>query len=244
MLSFVARIMVPAVKHSAVVLAVAFTASAGLTIMGAVPQASACSLSAHCYAEAVNQNTATNHGVYGEVNVHCLYQPNNGNQARAEIWDVDSSGNNWIEAGVISGVDYNGTYRNKNWVWADKRPGSNYFEHDKSVTASTDTSYPTEIVFAGSNTWDIYGENSFVLYGTSTSNSATLITGIGGTEYEGGSTSGIRDIGHVYNLERESSSNTWFSWGGNALNEDLGSGHYISSSYNSGGSYETWSGPC
>src|SRR5262249_17026676 len=242
----VSRVMASTVRRTALVLGLALPVSSWMIILAAVPQASACSdsnSSNHCYAIAENFNTNTNHGVYGEINVHCLYQPNNGNQARAEIWDTSSGGTYWIEGGVISGVDYNGAYRNKAWVWADQRPGFNYSEHDKAVTANTDTTYPTEIIFAGSGTWDVYGENSFVLFGTSTNNSATLVEGMGGTEYEGGSASGIRDIGDVYNLERRSSSNVWYSWGNNAQDFDLGPGNYINGHYVTG-AHEYWNGPC
>ena len=244
MFGFASRVMAWVVRRTAVVLALALPASAWMIIAAAAPQASACSQSSHCYAEAVNFNTNTNHGVFGALNVHCLYQPNNGNRASTEIWDTDSGCHNWVEAGISSGVDYYGVYRNKNWFWADKRPGYNYSEHDKSVTASTDTTYSTQIEFAGNGTWNVYGENSFVLYGTSTSNSATIVQGIGGTEYEGGSTSGIRDIGDVYNLERKSSSNTWYFWDTNAGNQNLGTGNYINGHYDMSTSHEYWNGPC
>src|SRR5215470_6164707 len=95
---FASRIMAPAARRVNVVLALALPALAWMTIAGAAPQASACDNSSHCYAQATNLNTNTNHGVYGEINVHCLYQPNNGNQARAEIWDTSSGGTYWIEA--------------------------------------------------------------------------------------------------------------------------------------------------
>jgi hypothetical protein len=111
------------------------------------------------------------------------------------------------------------------------------------VTASTDTRYTTEITFAGDDSWEVFGENSFVEFGTSTNNSATLVQGIGGTEYLGNSTSGIRDIGDVYNLQRENSSNTWYNWNGNAVNHNLGTGNYINGNYDSA-SDESWSGPC
>ena len=244
MFGFVSRVMALVVRRAALVLTLALPTSAWMIIAGAVPQASACDQNSHCYAEAQNFNTNTNHGVYGILNVHCLYEPNNGNFANIEMWDVNSSGNNWVEAGIKSGVDYHGVYRNKNWFWADKRPGYNYSEHDSSVTASTDTNYSTEIQFAGNNEWDVYGENSFVQYGTSTSNSATLVQGLEGTEYLGSSTSGIRDIGNIYNLERKSSSNTWYFWGGNAQNYDLGTGNYINGHYDTSASHEYWSGPC
>jgi hypothetical protein len=230
------------VRRTAVVLALALPVL-GWMIAGA-PQASACNSSNHCWAIAINNNTNTNHGVYGEVYVHCLYQPNNGNRNTNEIWDVDSTASNWVEAGVTSGVDYHGTYRNKNWFWADKRPGYAYSEHDFSTTANTDTKYRTKVEFAGNDTWNVYGNGNYSHYGTSTSNSATLITGEGGTEYWGSSTSGIRDIGSVYNLQRKSSSDTWFNWGGNAANHDLGTGNYIRGSYDTSTSHESWSGPC
>ncbi len=231
-------------RRTAAVLVLALMASAWMITAEAAPQAFACDASSHCYAVAVNQNPNTNHGVYGLIIIHCLYQPNNGNQARAEVWDVDSGGNNWIEAGIISGVDYNGTYRDKNWLWADKRPGYNYSEHDTSVAANTNVQYQTEITFGGSNTWYIYGENSFVQYGTSTNNSANLVSDQAGTEYEGSSTSGIRDIGDVNNLERQGSSGVWFNWGSGAAPVVAGTGHYIPSNYYPSSSSESWSGPC
>jgi hypothetical protein len=156
---------------------------------------------------------------------------------------VDGGSSNWVEAGIISGVDYNGTYRSKSWLWADKRPGHPYFEHDFSATASTDTNYNVEIQFAGNDTWNIYGESGFTQYGTSTSNSATLVQAEGGTEYEGGSTSGIRDIAGAFTLERKSSSDIWYGWGANGLDKDSGSGNYINGHYDGNGN-ETWSGPC
>lgn len=237
------RVMEFIVRRTIIILALALLAPAWMTIIGATPQASACDVNNHCYAQAQNANGNTNHGVYGEPYVHCLYQPG-GNRANNEIWDTNSSASNWVEAGITSGVDYNGTYRNKNWFWADKRPGYNYAEHDTSVEAGTDTAYPTEIEFAGNDTWNVYGENSFAHFGTSTNNSATIVTGIAGTEYWGGSTSGIRDIGSVYNLERKSSSNTWYSWGSNAQNFDLGTGNYINGHYDGSTAREYWSGPC
>jgi hypothetical protein len=234
-----------AVRRNIVLFSLVPLASAGMVVAGAAPAAFACDTSSsnnHCYAIAQNNNTATNHGIFGVIDVSCLYQPDNGNQARAEIWDATiGGGGNWIEAGLISGVDYNGTYRNKNWVWADQRPGQSYAEHDFSQTASTATGYPTEIEYTGTNTWEIYGENSFVEYGVSTGNTATLVTGQAGTEYEGSSTSGIRDIGEVSSLERYSSANVWYDWT-NAGNADLGPGNYISSTY--GSAEEDWSGPC
>lgn len=47
-----------------------------------------------------------------------------------------------------------------------------------------------------------------------------LNTDIGGTEYEGGSSSGIRNVGNVYSLQRESTANNWLNWGSGAINEE------------------------
>lgn len=239
---FGSRVAASVTRRTAVVLALALPAA--WVIIAAAPDASACDAANHCATQAENKNTNLNYGVYGELYIHCLYQPNNGNRASNEIWDTDSSASNWVEAGITAGRDYHGTYRNKNWFWADKRPGYNYAEHDTSVTASTGTTYPAEITFVGSNTWYVYGENSFSHYGTSTSNGMQGIHDIAGTEFWGSSTSGIRDIGDIYNLQRESSSGTWYSWGSNAANHEIGPGNYIPGYYYSSGSHEKWNGPC
>jgi hypothetical protein len=184
-------------RRTAVVLALTLPA-AGLALAAGLPQASACSLGSHCYAIAYNQHVAANHGVFGELDVTCLYQPDNGNFVNNELWDVDSSSADWVEVGLKSGVDYHGTYRNKDWFWADSRPGSGYSEHDTSVDANLTTEYGAEITFAGTNTWDVYGENTFSEFGTSTGNSYTPVTAEGGTEYTSSSTSGLRDIGSTH----------------------------------------------
>lgn len=251
MFDLVSRVMASVARRTAVTLALALPTTAGLIIVVAVPQASACSDSNganHCYSVGLNLNGNTNHGVYGEVDVHCLYQPNNGNFATNEIWDVSSGNppNYWEEAGIISGVDPNSNYDNKNWFWADSRPnGGNFHFHLAPVKqANTDTAYPTEAEYAGGQTWNIFGANAFVQIGTSINQSATIIGAEGGTEYLGGSSSGIRDIGNIYNLQRKSSSNTWYSWGSNAFDSDSGPGHYTTGSYNGTTSHESWSGPC
>jgi hypothetical protein len=238
--------MIMGTRIRRVVAAVALTIgfSAGMVAAGGA-QAFACSDSSHCYAYAVNGNSASNHGVFGELYVDCLYPPDvSGDFANNEIWDTTSSRGNWVEGGIKSGVDYHGVYRNKDWFWADQRPGDSYAEHDTSVAAATGEEWPVEITYAGTNTWDVYGEGDFTEFGTSTSDTANLVTGIGGTEYTTNASSGIRDIGNVYSLENGTTGGSWYSWGGDGSNVDQGSGNYISSSYNSGGSYESWSGPC
>jgi hypothetical protein len=48
-----------------------------------------------------------------------------------------------------------------------------------------------------------------------------------GTEYTTGSSSGIRDIGSVDNLKRESTSDIWYNYGNNANGFDFGPGNYV-----------------
>lgn len=249
MFGFASRVMASVVRRTALVLALALPASAWMIIAGAVQQASACSdtnSSNHCYAEAVNSNTNTNHGIYGQVDVHCLYEPNNGNFATNEIWDADSTAHYWEEAGIISGVDPNSNYDNKVWFWADSRPngGNFHFHLPNANQANTDTVYPTEVTFVGSQTWYLYGGNSFFQIGTSINQSSSLSSGRGGTEYLGGSSSGIRNVGNVYTLERESTNNNWLNWGQGGFGFNTGPDWYINGTYDTSNSHESWSGPC
>jgi uncharacterized membrane protein len=78
MFGFASRIMAWVVKRTAVVLALALPTSAWMIIAVAAPQALACDNNSHCYAVAYNSNTNANHGIYGQLNVHCLYEPDNG----------------------------------------------------------------------------------------------------------------------------------------------------------------------
>jgi hypothetical protein len=247
MLPATSRIMTAARKRVVLVLAVTLPVSAWIFMAGAMP-ASACSdsnSSNHCYAQATNFNSNTNHGVAGQINFHCLYQPNNGNFATQEIWDASSAGTYWEETGIISGVDPNSNYDTKDWFWADSRPnGGNFHFHLANIKANSDTTYPAQITFVGNQTWDLYGGNSFVLLGQSINQSSTLTIDIGGTEYLGGSGSGIRDVGNIYTLQRESTNNNWLNWGSGAGNGDLGPGNYINGSYDTDTSHESWNGPC
>lgn len=234
-------------RRTVVFIVLALSVTAWMTL-SSVPKASACSLSTHCYAEAENNNHNANHGIFSDLNAHCLFQPNEGvggNFLTNEIWDANGTTKYWEEVGLIGGSDFNGFYDDKNWFWADSRPNGGFTFHRPSVNqASTDTLYPAEITYVSSNTWAIYGANSFIQIGTSSGQSATLNTDIAGTEYTGGSGSGIRDIGDTYSLQRQGTGGSWLNWGTNAGNLDLGPNNYISSIYHSSNSYESWSGPC
>jgi hypothetical protein len=235
-------------RRAAVVLALTLPA-ASLVLAAGLPQASACGLSTkptneHCYAEAENLHVAANHGVTGDLYITCLYYPDNGNFVTDEVWDANLANQTWIEAGIQSGVGYNGGYFNKDWFWALQPPGSNYVEYDTSVQANLTTEYPVEITYAGSDSWDVYGYDNFSEIGEAANNSYTPTQALGGTEYTSGSGSGLRDIANIYNLANQGLNGTWYSLGSAASNENLGPGNYIGGNYNSVASEESWSGPC
>ena len=241
------RVVVSGVRRAALVLVLALPAATWM-IVAAVPDASAassCSPTSHCWATYDNKNTNTNHGIFGKVEANCLYMPKgNGSFVTNQIWDTSSGGYYWEEAGLYAGVGSNISYGNKNWFWADSRPGGGINEHDSSTTANTNTSYRTKVEYQGNNTWYIYGNGNYSHFGTSTSQSATLITGEAGTEYSAGSGSGIRDVGNVSDLQRKTSSNPWYSWGNNVTPGNVGSGYYITAFWNSSSNQVYWSGPC
>jgi hypothetical protein len=205
---------------------------------GALP-AQACSLSSHCHAVALQNNMATNHGMFGIVNAACLHNDNDGNFANQEMWDASSDGNSWEEVGLKSGTAFDGTYySNKTWFWADARPGQVYAEHEPNVASgSTNTGYQIEITSAGTNTYSIYGGNSFTLIGTSRNQTAVLVSGQAGTEYTSAGAD-LRDAGNVSTLERESTGNVFATWG-SATQDNTG---YITGSY--GSAKESWSFSC
>lgn len=233
------------VRRAAVVVALAIPAAVGMIAAGAAPDAWACSdsnLSNHCYAIAEVNPPVVNWGAAGSINLHCLYQPNNGNIASNEMWDADSS-HHWIEAGAAAGDDPNGYYDNKNWFWADARPGDGYYFHTFSNTVPLNTDEFVEIVYARGQVWDIYGGPYFL--GKSTTNSMSPTYEAAGSEYIGTSNSGLRDIGHVSGLQWIDSSYNFHNWGGSGFAVPLsqsGPGAYITAQYSS--SYVGWTGPC
>jgi hypothetical protein len=233
-------------RRAAIVLALAILAAAGMIAAGAAPDAWACTdsnISNHCYAVA-QVNTPVNWGAAGYINLRCLYQPNNGNIASNELWDADTN-HHWIEAGAVAGVDYNGYYDNKNWFWADARPGDGYHYHSFTNTVPLNTDEFVEIVYARGEVWDIYGGPYFL--GKSTTNSVSPTYESAGSEYLGASNSGIRDIGHVSGLQWIDDKLVFHDWGGNGFALQLsqsGPGAYITAQYDASSSYLGWSGPC
>jgi hypothetical protein len=240
MSGFGSRIVASGARRTAVVLALVLPVAAWMIIPAASAASAACSPSNHCFAVAENLNGATNHGIYGKIYVHCLYQPNDGTFATNEMWDVDNSNNYWEEVGIVSGATDNG-YLDRHWFWDDSRPGGGYHQHNSSVQANLDTSYRAKIEFQGNDTWYIYGNGNYSRFGTSTSQSATLIRNEAGTEYTSEASNGIRNQGNVGDLQRKSSGNTWYSWGSNAAPVATG---YINASYFNSSSTVSWTGPC
>ena len=171
--------------------------------------------------------------------------PDNGDFVDNEIWDVSNSGDHWTEVGVASGTSSGGTYYSGwEWFWADSRPnGGGYNEHE--FGSASGGGLEAETAYAGSNTWDIFGGNSFTQEGTST-NQPESSSGVSefGTEYTAGSGSGIRNIGSVSGDSWESPSGQWNFEGNSAAGVEAGSGAYISPNYNPGDSSVSWEGPC
>jgi hypothetical protein len=238
-------------RRTAVVLALILPA-AGLVLAAGLPQASACStyvsntVDDHCYALAQNNHVAANHGVMGDLEATCLYEPNNGTFVTDEVWDGEGSSANdnyWVEAGIRSGTDYYNFYRGDEWFAADQFPGENYDEDDTGTQAKLNTLYPVEITYFGGGTWDFIGENNTNIFFTATASfSATQAQG--GSEYTSNAGSGLRDIGNIYDLRNQGLDGTWYDLGTAASNYDFGPGAFISSSYNHSTSEESWSGPC
>jgi hypothetical protein len=232
-------------RRIAVVLALILPA-AGLVLAAGLPQASACDISDHCYTVGINNHVAANHGVYGELYVTCLYQPDDGNSVTNEVWDQEGSGSNayWVEAGIGSGTDAHGYYRGDEWFAASQLPGQNYIEDDTDVQAKLTTVYPVEITYVGGGTWDYIGENNTQIFDTVT-DSFSATQAYGGTEYTNNpGSSGLRDIGNIYDLQNQGLNGTWYYLGAAATNQHYGPGPFITGSYNSSTSEESWSGPC
>ncbi len=239
-------------RRTAVVLALILPA-AGLVLATGLPQASACSnpanntINDHCYAIAQNDHVAANHGVYGDLYVTCLYEPDNADEFHVnnEVWDANYAGpeNYWVEAGLLSGTDNHFNYTHDEWFAASQLPGQNYIEDDTGSEASVDTTYPVEITYVGGGTWDFIGGNRTNIFHTVTdSYSATQAQG--GSEYTSNAGSGIRDIGNIFDLQNQGLNGTWYYLGTAAHNYDFGPGAFISSSWNPSASEESWSGPC
>jgi hypothetical protein len=228
-------------------LAVAVLGAGGL-IAWSAPSAFACGTDEGDACYAIANAVKADLAVYGEVYLTCNYVPNNSTFVTNEIWDGDSAGDAWTEAGVFTGYAYNhSAYYSKTWFWADERPNEGYNEWPVSgASPTTNTYYPVEIQWAGNNTWDIYGGNSTGMIGQSTSQPLTSSGSMdAGTEYTAPSGTGMRNVGKVGSLQYESIQDAWYSWGtlGKA-DADEGPGGYVTPVYSPSASQVTWNGPC
>jgi hypothetical protein len=177
----------------------------------------------------------------------CNYTPNADDDfVTNEIWDGTTNGAYFTEAGVFTGIALGGIYYSKTFFWADQRPnGGGYNEHAGLGTAGTQNYYSTKIVWAGNNTWDVYGGGGYTLLGQSTSQPLSSSGDLdAGTEYNMAESSGMRNVGGVYKLEYEDLQDNWHFWGNLGGNADSGSGRYITSTYYPSDSHVYWSGPC
>ncbi len=159
------------------------------------------SSSSHCYALAIWVNSAANEGIYTNIYSSCLNGPNDTvNFADEEMWEATDNSSNlgyWVETGLSYG-ELNGQARGgPYWFWADNRPGGGYHEHYVG-TRSLNTSYETEIIYAGSNSWWVWQGTSHV--GTSTSN----------PPYSLSMETGIETTSNSYNIVGQSSPLDWF----------------------------------
>lgn len=206
----------------------------------------ACSNDNHCYAQMEVDNIPNNTGVLDNINIQCLYYPDTTNVATNEEWE--GNGTYWVEAGVRAGYDFYGNYHDKDWFWADKRPnGGGYTEHYNSgwKQAVAGTTYPIEILWAGNDSWDVYGANSYIHMGTSTAQ--PLAAGrfmTAGTEYTANADSGIRDIGTASGLEYRDGSGGWHFTGPNGGFDSSTPNNYFSHNFDASSSTMKWSGPC
>jgi hypothetical protein len=199
----------------------------------------------HCYAQMELDGISNNTGILNNLYIQCLYYPDTSAFDSNEMWD--GNGTYWVEDGVTSGVDHYGNYHDKSWFWADSRPnGGDYNEHYNSgwKQAVAGTSYLEEILYVGNDDWKVYGANSYILLGTSTSQppmSGRVMNA--GSEYTANSNSGIRDIGKSTGLEYRDSAQNWH-FAGTGGYDASSSNNYFTKNYDGSNSSFTWSGPC
>jgi hypothetical protein len=225
----------------AILLALALPAAAVTVAAGAAPDAFACSLSNHCHAAAIAGDTTQNIGIAGDIISSCLYQPDDGNFINQEIWDIMTGDDFWNELGLNSGTGLDQGklvyYPNKTWFWAEMTT-TGYYEDNNLGTAATNTSYGIEIWFDGTY-WNSIVDGVFSITGKAQTEGFNY--GEAGTEYTGGESSGIRDNGEIYDLQRVATNGEYYAWGA-ASQGALGPGGYITGTYND--AEQSWAGPC
>jgi len=201
-------------------------------LVAASPPAFACYgdvLGDHCYTEAVMQHPAYNYeGGQATITPHCLYQTDPvplESFMTQELWVftdntiVDPGGPQWywVESGAMDdGSDPGLQYR---WFWANYYPGaSQIYVHYNGPSVSMDTDYTTQILYVGSNEWDVFVEvngGGFTQYGTAYYNPPYSVEMHAGTEYtlQENQAQG-RDVGKATSLQYQRTDDTWGDWWG------------------------------
>jgi hypothetical protein len=217
---------------------------AAVAVLGSAPDASAataCTQSNDCHSGA-QDHTHHNNGMSASIYFTCLASPTSSDWVTDEMWDITGTGAYWVEAGVIDGFGppNSSGIHSRAWFWADNRPGDGFTVHFPGLSiAHRGTVYPASINYAGSNTWSIWGGDSYVSMGLSTSQPNNSLAEEAGTEFS--DAHGLRDSGSVSNLLWENRSGHWHSWGsgGRAFSAE-GPNNHIKATYSRSGSYVKW----
>lgn len=212
------------------------------------PAAMACSMTDHCYAIA-NDSMGHNNGMTGMIYFTCLHSADSSNFVTNEMWDNTGSGGPlnvyWTEVGVFDGLDPQTTSTDytRTWFWADFRPGdTNVNIHIPPGFREADfsTVYPAKISFNGgsSKAWSVFGGDSDVFMGTSSSQPNNTTNAYAGTEYTDGQ--GLRDSGYNNDLAWYDSNNSAHLFAGNAAPWEKGPNASINPSYDHATSTVSW----
>jgi hypothetical protein len=105
--------------------------------------------------------------------------------------------------------------------------------------------YEVQILWAGNDSWNVTGANSFIHMGTSTAQplaAGRIMTA--GTEYTANAGSGIRDIGTASRLAYRDGAGNWHFIGPNDGWDSSSPGNYFAHGFDSTTSQMSWSGPC
>jgi hypothetical protein len=152
-------------RRGIAVFTLAFVVGQVLLLATAFP-AEACA--GRCYGRVrwPNPDAPSNHGAYGVLNVDCLKVNNTDYFVDDEIWVASSGASYWVEEGMAYGAPRTDRY----WFWADNRPGSQYYEHDRpDLAVSLNTDYSVTLQYDGSDgNWGVYRNGTQIA--TSTSN--------------------------------------------------------------------------
>jgi hypothetical protein len=203
----------------------------------AATAAMSCTQTNDCHSFAVD-DTGHNNGMSGSIDLSCLASPTSSEWVTNEMWDITGTGAYWVEAGVIDG--YGPPSHSRAWFWADNRPGESFSVHFPGLSiAHRNTVYPESITYQGSQTWSIYGGDSYVSMGLSTSQPNNSLQETAGTEFSDAHS--LRDSGSITSLAWKGRSNHWYDWGsGGRAHSPEGPNNHIKATYSRSGSYVSW----